>query len=367
MAVSGCLLTDDFEKVPAATGGGAPVPDCPSLFWGEAPADCVEDLLYENDACCVAGRSCMGADCVNGRCRPGELGSSPENTEALGIVVVGEWVVWTTGNGGQVLAVPRTGGSSPAELAAVDPDAGEYATHIATDGTHVYWVDYGGGRIHRAEVGASGTQEVIAEVAGGYGGWGRIAVRDGLVFWALADSEGIWLANADGSSSEPTMIAEAEVPYGVAVDDTHVYWSERGSDTAATGRILRLARADIATSVEPDELETAEDRPTEIALDDTHVYWLTDGGGVSRIAKDGNGSIEDLSAEEHEPAGIRVDDVFVYWTDPEDSALRRVRKDGSGYADIVQLDNGIWPQGLDQDCDTLYFTADDSKVRMVTK
>ncbi|MBW2456388.1 MAG: hypothetical protein JRI68_17845, partial [Deltaproteobacteria bacterium] len=223
------------------------------------------------------------------------------------------------------------------------------------------------GRIHRAEVGASGTQEVIAEVEGGLAGWGRITVRDGLVFWAMADTEGVWLANADGSSSTPTMIAEAPVPYGIAVDDTHVYWSERGFDDEPTGKIRRLARIDIGTPAGPDTLETQEDRPSEIALDETHVYWVTDGGSVSRIVKDGSSPMEDLSIEEHEPAGIRVDDVFVYWTDPQDMAVRKVRKDGSGYTEVVQLTDGVFPLGLDQDCDTLYFTADDLNVRLVTK
>ncbi|MBW2454560.1 MAG: hypothetical protein JRI68_08620, partial [Deltaproteobacteria bacterium] len=164
--VSGCLLSDDFEKVPAATGGSGPTPACPSLFWGEAPFDCDEDLLFDNDQCCVTDRSCLDGDCVNGHCQHVDLGASPEDTQALGIVVVGGWVVWTTGDGGQVLTVPRSGGGTPTELAAVDPLAGEYTTHITTDGSFVYWVDYGGGRIHRAEVGASGTQEVIAEVDG---------------------------------------------------------------------------------------------------------------------------------------------------------------------------------------------------------
>jgi hypothetical protein len=275
-------------------------------------------------------------------------------------------VVWTTGNGGQVLAVPRTGGSAM-ELAAVDPLNGEFTTHITSDGHYVYWVDYGGGRIHRAQVGASGTQEVIAEIEEGYGGWGRITVRDGLVFWAMADSEGIWVAKADGSSSAPNLIYEAPVPYGIAVDDTHVYWSERGSDSTPSGKIRRLARSAIGSDAEPEDLETDEDRPTEIALDDTHVYWLTDDGAVSRIVKDGSSPMEDLAVEEDEPAGIRVDDVFVYWTNPETSAVRKVRKDGSGYTSLVVLDDGVFPLGLDQDCDTLYFTADDLNVRMVTK
>jgi len=359
-------LSDDFEKVPAATGGAAPVPECPSLFSGNAPADCNQDLLYDNDNCCVTGRSCLGGDCVNGQCRAITLGTSPDSDEAVGIVPVGDWVVWTTGNGGQVLAVPRTGGDA-VTLATIGATEDECTTHITTDGTYVYWVDYGGGAIRRVAVDPPGTMETIATVPNGLGGWGRIVVRDGLVFWAMGDSEGIWLANADGSSTSPTMIAEAPAPYGIAVDDTHVYWAENGIDSAPTGKIRRLARAGINTGGEPEDLETDEEQPGDLVIDDTHVYWLTRGGVVSRIRKDGSGGLEDLSTEEHEPKALRVDDVFVYWTDPEGTRVRQVRKNGEDLRSIVALDDGVFPQGLAQDCDTLYFTADDRTVRMVPK
>jgi hypothetical protein len=366
VAVSGCLLSDDFEKVPAATGGAAPVPDCPSLFSGNAPADCDQDLLFDNDNCCVTGRSCLSGDCVNGQCRAITLGTSPENQEAPGVVPVGDWVVWTTGNGATVLAVPKAGGD-PVTLATVTPPEGVSTTHIATDGTYVYWVDFSGASIRRVAVDPPGTMETIATVPDGLGGMGRIVVRDGLVFFAMSDSEGIWLANADGSSSFPTMIAEAPTPYGLAVDDTHVYWAEQGFDNEPTGKIRRLARAGINAGGEPEDLETEEAEPGGLAIDDTHVYWVTRDGAVSRMPKDGSSAMENLSIEEHEPNGLRVDDVFVYWTDPEGEAVRQVRKNGEGLRSIVSLDNGVFPQGLAQDCDTLYFTADDRSVRMVPK
>jgi hypothetical protein len=99
------------------------------------------------------------------------------------------------------------------------------------------------------------------------------------------------------------------------VDDSGIYalMSQLGSGTNAD-TVARIALDTGAVTV----LASGQDKARGLAVDATHVYWtntstLTD-GTVMRIPKDGSGVAETFAANQDHPDGIAVDAMAVYWT-----------------------------------------------------
>jgi hypothetical protein len=93
---------------------------------------------------------------------------------------------------------------------------------VAVDGGHIYWGDFTGGSIGRANLNGEGIEETFIE--GGAGPCG-IAVDGGHIYWSNWDGSTIGRAGIDGSSPDNDFITGLSNPCGVAVDGSHVYWT----------------------------------------------------------------------------------------------------------------------------------------------
>jgi hypothetical protein len=142
-----------------------------------------------------------------------------------------------------------------------------------------------------------------------------------------------WTSNAGATIiSTPRVGGPSEVVHdagagrnivGIALDATHLYWSENNAD----GRVMRKGLE--AAVGEPGEvLADVQNLPAALALDATHVYWYEVGAGtVSRVPKAG-GTVEVLATGQDMPNGIAVAGGDVFWTTSSGGTVMRVSKAG---------------------------------------
>jgi hypothetical protein len=291
-------------------------------------------------ACCYAG--CPGT-CAQPPCEAVPLGG-PSGGEAIGVAVVGEWVVWSTGNG-VTLRIAALDAEADEVLAPVPGN--NFATRIAADDTHVYVLDYGGPTVKRASV-PDGAIDLVSQVAGGAANFGSIAVNDEHVYFAMRMSGGIWRAAKDLSDADAAQaVAPAVTPGDVALDDTHVYWTD-----VEAAQVRRMAFAEVGVAAEGEPVVDAADL-TALAVDGERIYYADNDVILSADKAGTNRGIATVATGQDWVWDMVVDDTHVYWTDANVGAIARAPKDASG--DAVQLAPALAPWGLDVGCDAVYW------------
>jgi hypothetical protein len=248
----------------------------------------------------------------------------------LGLVVVavvlgsGCWVAnasadvyWSNFNGGGI-GRANLDGSDPTSvaspfIASADMDGPE---GIAVDGRYIYWADYTSGEIGRANLNGSDPTTVASPFIPSADANGSVAVAvDGQhIYWANAINGGIGRANLDGS--DPTSVASPFIPSadtgaasGVAVDGQHIYWTNL---IGGIGR-ANLDGSDPTTAASPFIPSADTNDPSGVAVDGRYIYWVNDGsGGIGRANLDGSDPTTVASpfipsADTSQPSGVAVD------------------------------------------------------------
>ena len=73
----------------------------------------------------------------------------------------------------------------------------------------------------------------------------------------------------------PTIIASGQsFPFGIAIDDTYVYWTNNGTNAGGTVMKAPIAGDSVTT------LASGQNFPLGIAVDGTSVYWTNNLGGT---------------------------------------------------------------------------------------
>jgi sugar lactone lactonase YvrE len=130
---------------------------------------------------------------------------------------------------------------------------------------------------------------------------------------------------------QPVLVAgQQSEPAYVALDATHVYWTNSGNGT------VWRANKDGTNAV---PIAQGQASPWVIRVRNGRVYWTQDTGGgfVASAPADGSGPVFDLSGPQPSPRGIDVDDTYVYFdTEDQDAGtMRRVQLDGGGLTTIA--------------------------------
>ncbi|WP_437485593.1 ABC transporter permease [Sorangium sp. So ce1014] len=299
--------------------------------------------------------SCAPSRCTAGQCPvtqvPGELGKN-----AKGMVVTQDAVLLANGEG--IVSIPKDGGTARTLPGTVGFGDASWVTY---SGGQLSWLNWSNGNVLGISIEPPSTSPIhIAEVPPPAEGpvqpaFGRIASFGDSVYWVTQTPPAVWRAKADGSQSLAQQVASGDHPVGVAVDATHVYWSD-----VAAGQILRTTKDPLSTTAEV--FAETNGGPTEILLAKGVVYWVTDGNGAVQ-SKATNAALDAppftyTVDDEAVSKSIAVDDEFVYWTVYANGAGHgEVRRAHIGMGDPITLATGQpYFFQIAVDCGSIYWT-----------
>ena len=183
---------------------------------------------------------------------------------------------------------------------------------------------------------AAGSEgSVVGDAAKAYGGdvvatmqakpWG-VAVDDAFVYWTNeGDGTVMRMAKAGGA---PVAIARNQLePRQIVVDPSNVIWSNSNAsnrpgdlDSGGYNNIAHLAKTDIGSAVLPNRIETTKGtsklRDLTLSADPAdNALWTSWLDRVTRYRRTDNGGQADVAKQltAKDPTAIAVDSVNVYW------------------------------------------------------
>ena len=181
-----------------------------------------------------------------------------------------------------------------------------------------------------------------------FGAFSKIADGQDLVRYrglALA-AEGLYFADYSGirfwdrSNSGAILLAATHDSTELAVDRTHVYWSEKF--TGGGGVIRRVEKS--SGSVQVLASGSGIGNPSSIVVDSENIFWVESSGRLRKKRKDGSAPSQDLYALSN-PAvqgfgDLALTDTHVFWTEttgasPTSGRIRYVSKNGGPAIDLV--------------------------------
>jgi hypothetical protein len=265
----------------------------------------------------------------------------------------------------------------------------QHAIGVATDTSHIYWVDPQLGTIGRADLDGNPTSVKQAFISPGTtqckieteeGGVETreeashpryVAVDSEYVYWTntgcsdefgpLKETGTIGRAKLDGTEVEPEFITGASNPQGIAVNSEYIYWANSGK-AAGVRAIGRAPVAGVDVDQEFHEVHGNEWYPFGVALSSTHVYFSAEDRGndlgfVGRFPLAGEPQ-EDRGIGKGHIRGVAVDAAHIYWASKSEDAIGRANlkvTEGIAEPDFIPLDGK--PDGLAVDSAHLYWST----------
>jgi virginiamycin B lyase len=210
----------------------------------------------------------------------------------------------------------------------------------------VYWANFETNTIARANLDGTGANQSFTTASEPCG----IAVDASHVYWS--DFDALGRANLDGSGANQSFITTPIAPCGIAVDASHVYWSISGGGTSGT-----IGRANLDGSGADQSFITGLNSPTGVAVDAGHVYWASvDGNAIGRANLDGSGVNQSfITGLAGTRGGVAVDASHIYWVNLVDRTIGRANLDGTG-VDQSFITALVEPLGVAVDASHVYWT-----------
>jgi len=177
----------------------------------------------------------------------------------------------------------------------------------------------------------------------------NVALDDTHLYWTNQVPGGAVMRVPRLGGTAEMVATKTKTPGGLAVDGSSVFWSEFESG----GSIWRLDKSDVGDASKAVELHTGQGTSLTLIADGTRVFWVTP-GTVRSVFKTGGGYVQ-LADGQGTPAGLVSGLGFVFWTNTSTGTVV-----GTSLSD---LDAGIktlasgqsYPSGLAADISNLYW------------
>lgn len=186
-----------------------------------------------------------------------------------------------------------------------------------------------------------------------------IAIDGTNVYWTDRDLATVDTAPLGGGGGGPLASSSAQgafiFPSGIAVDQTNVYWT-----AALSGTPIRVVvwSAPVHGGGRASELYPSPGAvPGAIAVDGTNLYFLG-GGTVSMAPKSAGGHVTTLYSGGGTLAGVALDANNVYWTDQGNGTVMSVPLQGGTAVTLASAQ--INPTGIAVDAHSVYWDTSSS-------
>jgi hypothetical protein len=245
---------------------------------------------------------------------------------------------------------PAHAGTVTAILTAVGKKGAATATDALT-GTgkglgsapgHLYWAT--DSAISEASLNGSSARVLVAGLQGAE----AVAVDASHLYWTNTANGTISEANLDGSN--PHVIVTGVLSHGVAVDASHLYW------TAVGEGVIYVANLD---GTNPQALVSGQSDPWGVAVDASHLYWTNPRTGTIWAASLDGSSPHVIVTGQDFPTGVTVGGPpggLLYWANTGSGGhgtIDNANLDGSSPGALVTGQNG--PVGVAVDAANVYW------------
>lgn len=177
------------------------------------------------------------------------------------------------------------------------------------------------------------------------------------IYWSDPSSATIGSANLDGTGASNCFITGVQA-WGLAVDDAHIYWTDRITANPSNGQI---GRANLDGSALDESFIEGVGHQEGVAVDGEHIYWTNErfvaGTAVETIGRanlNGTGVDETFISGPGYPSSLAVDAAHIYWTDNVNGTIGRANINGTGVE--PNFITGLRPTGVAVDAAHVYWS-----------